>query len=349
MHEHRRSRLVQHARRWLRSAAERRGAGRDELEAAEEALDPHALTIGFARRFATYKRAALLFSDLARVKKLLLDAEPPRAARLRGQGAPAGPRRQGAHSLHHRGEPQRRAEGAGRLHRRLRHAHRARADERSRRVVEHAAPAPRGERHERHEGGGQRRAQPERPRRLVRRGLARPRVGRGLGDRPGRGVRRRLGRRPRGRASLRPSRARGRAALLQPRGQRRAAPPVDKEDEELHLAALAPVQHGADGARVRGALLRALGGAARPARHAGDLAGARALTAWKEACAGGVAGGGRPRDHGALRAARWPVGQAVPVSASVALGTLAPSDVAVELYHGPTAGGTPSPGATSCA
>ena len=47
--------------RWLRAAAERRGAGREELELADEVLDPHALTIGFARRFATYKRATLLF------------------------------------------------------------------------------------------------------------------------------------------------------------------------------------------------------------------------------------------------------------------------------------------------
>lgn len=77
VHEHRRHRLVQHARRWLRTAAERRGSGREELELADEVLDPHALTIGFARRFATYKRANLLFSDLERVKKLLANPEHP--------------------------------------------------------------------------------------------------------------------------------------------------------------------------------------------------------------------------------------------------------------------------------
>jgi starch phosphorylase len=77
VHEHRRSRLVQHVRRWLRAAAERRGAGRDEITLAEEVLDPNALTIGFARRFATYKRGTLLFTDLARVKRLLGDAERP--------------------------------------------------------------------------------------------------------------------------------------------------------------------------------------------------------------------------------------------------------------------------------
>jgi starch phosphorylase len=40
-------------------------------------LDPNALTIGFARRFATYKRAALLFSDIERVRRLLGDPERP--------------------------------------------------------------------------------------------------------------------------------------------------------------------------------------------------------------------------------------------------------------------------------
>jgi len=77
VHEHRRYRLVQHARQWLRAAAERRGAGREELELANEVLDPQALTIGFARRFATYKRATLLFQDLERVKKLLANTERP--------------------------------------------------------------------------------------------------------------------------------------------------------------------------------------------------------------------------------------------------------------------------------
>ena len=38
------------------------GCGRDEIELADEVLDPQALTIGFARRFATYKRATLLFT-----------------------------------------------------------------------------------------------------------------------------------------------------------------------------------------------------------------------------------------------------------------------------------------------
>jgi starch phosphorylase len=76
-HEHRRHRLVTLTRRWLRATAERRRASRSDIEGCDEVLDPRALTIGFARRFATYKRAALLFSDLDRVKRLLTDIDRP--------------------------------------------------------------------------------------------------------------------------------------------------------------------------------------------------------------------------------------------------------------------------------
>ncbi len=76
-HEHRRHRLVTHARAWLRQAAIRRDAPDHVIRAADEVLDPSILTIGFARRFATYKRAALLFSDRARLKRLLHDPARP--------------------------------------------------------------------------------------------------------------------------------------------------------------------------------------------------------------------------------------------------------------------------------
>ena len=76
-HEHRRHRLVVGARRWLKNAAARRGEAAEVIEAAEQVLDPRTLTIGFARRFATYKRAALLFSDVDRVMKLLGDPKRP--------------------------------------------------------------------------------------------------------------------------------------------------------------------------------------------------------------------------------------------------------------------------------
>jgi len=76
-HEHRRHRLVQLCRHWQRLGAERRQLSPEDIERAEQVLDPRALTIGFARRFATYKRATLLFSDMARVKRLLGDPERP--------------------------------------------------------------------------------------------------------------------------------------------------------------------------------------------------------------------------------------------------------------------------------
>jgi glycogen phosphorylase len=54
-----------------------------------EAFDPEALTIGFARRFATYKRADLIFSDPDRLARLLADTEKPLQIVLAGKAHPA--------------------------------------------------------------------------------------------------------------------------------------------------------------------------------------------------------------------------------------------------------------------
>jgi starch phosphorylase len=54
-----------------------------------EALDPTALTIGFARRFATYKRAALLLSDEDRLARLLWDTDRPVQIVFAGKAHPA--------------------------------------------------------------------------------------------------------------------------------------------------------------------------------------------------------------------------------------------------------------------
>ncbi|HVA30881.1 MAG TPA: alpha-glucan family phosphorylase, partial [Gaiellaceae bacterium] len=54
-----------------------------------DGFDPEALTIGFARRFATYKRADLLFSDASRLAALLGDAERPLQLVLAGKAHPA--------------------------------------------------------------------------------------------------------------------------------------------------------------------------------------------------------------------------------------------------------------------
>jgi starch phosphorylase len=60
-----------------------------ESRRAEHAFDPEALTIGFARRFATYKRADLLFSDPDRLAALLNDAGRPFQLVLAGKAHPA--------------------------------------------------------------------------------------------------------------------------------------------------------------------------------------------------------------------------------------------------------------------
>jgi starch phosphorylase len=76
-HERRRERLVAFARRRLRAQLEQRGGSPSELSHAEQVLDPEALTIGFARRFATYKRAALLFRDVERLARIVGDRDRP--------------------------------------------------------------------------------------------------------------------------------------------------------------------------------------------------------------------------------------------------------------------------------
>lgn len=62
-------------------------------------LEPYALTLGFARRFATYKRATLLFSDLDRLKKILLDPWRPVQIIFAGKSHPAD--RPGRELIHH--------------------------------------------------------------------------------------------------------------------------------------------------------------------------------------------------------------------------------------------------------
>lgn len=76
-HERRRERLVAFARQRLRQQLIRRGAPQSEIEEADEVLNPDTLTIGFARRFATYKRATLIFEDLERFNRLVNDADRP--------------------------------------------------------------------------------------------------------------------------------------------------------------------------------------------------------------------------------------------------------------------------------
>jgi len=87
-HERRRERLVSVARRRLRKQLTRRGASANEVERAAEVLDPEALTIGFARRFAAYKRATLLFRDIERLSRILNDKSRPVQILFAGKAHP---------------------------------------------------------------------------------------------------------------------------------------------------------------------------------------------------------------------------------------------------------------------
>jgi len=87
-HERGRERLVSYARERLRRQAEQRGAPVSEIAQASEMLNPDVLTIGFARRFATYKRALLLFRDAERLTRILSDRARPVQFIIAGKAHP---------------------------------------------------------------------------------------------------------------------------------------------------------------------------------------------------------------------------------------------------------------------
>jgi starch phosphorylase len=87
-HERRRERLVAFARGRLREQLKRRGAPPSEIARADEVLDPEALTIAFARRFATYKRGTLLFRNLDRLAAIINNKERPVQLLFAGKAHP---------------------------------------------------------------------------------------------------------------------------------------------------------------------------------------------------------------------------------------------------------------------
>jgi starch phosphorylase len=87
-HERRRERLVSFIRERLHQQLARRGASNAQLLAAEEVLNPEALTIGFARRFATYKRATLLLHDPDRLIRILGSRDRPVQVIFAGKAHP---------------------------------------------------------------------------------------------------------------------------------------------------------------------------------------------------------------------------------------------------------------------
>jgi starch phosphorylase len=84
-----RERMVAFIRVRLRSAGAALGRSASDLAWTSEVLDPKALTIGFARRFATYKRATLLLSQPDRLKRLLLSTDQPLQFVFAGKAHPA--------------------------------------------------------------------------------------------------------------------------------------------------------------------------------------------------------------------------------------------------------------------
>ncbi len=87
-HERRRERLVAFARKRLIRQIKARGGSQMEIAAASEVLDPTALTIGFARRFATYKRATLIFKDIERITDIVNNKERPVQFIIAGKAHP---------------------------------------------------------------------------------------------------------------------------------------------------------------------------------------------------------------------------------------------------------------------
>ena len=87
-HKRRKRQLIAFIRTRLANAAMQRKTSPGELKRLSEVLDPEALTIGFARRFATYKRATLFLKDVQRLRKLLTNNRMPVQIVISGKAHP---------------------------------------------------------------------------------------------------------------------------------------------------------------------------------------------------------------------------------------------------------------------
>jgi len=87
-HRRRKRNLVNFVRERVVAAAMGRKASAAEQRRLSDVLEPDTLTIGFARRFATYKRATLLFRDVDRLKRLLTNKERPVQIVIAGKAHP---------------------------------------------------------------------------------------------------------------------------------------------------------------------------------------------------------------------------------------------------------------------
>ena len=89
IHQHCKEQMVDFLRERVRNQYVRHGEGPRRLNTAAHLLNPKALTLGFARRFATYKRAMLIFRDEERLKRILDNPERPVQIIFSGKAHPA--------------------------------------------------------------------------------------------------------------------------------------------------------------------------------------------------------------------------------------------------------------------
>lgn len=82
-------RMIDLVRRHLKEQLKRHGKGAEEIAQADHALSENTLTVGFARRFATYKRATLIFKDLKKLERLVHHPERPVQFIFAGKAHPA--------------------------------------------------------------------------------------------------------------------------------------------------------------------------------------------------------------------------------------------------------------------
>jgi len=84
-----RENLIHHTRQRLALQLGQAGATPEQVKSASQVLDPNALTLGFARRFATYKRPNLLLQNKARLSRLLTDSDRPVQLIIAGKAHPS--------------------------------------------------------------------------------------------------------------------------------------------------------------------------------------------------------------------------------------------------------------------
>ena len=88
-HTQRKEALITYARNNLKQQHLRLGEGDQQIEEFDTMLNPQALIIGFARRFATYKRATLIFRNLERLRRILNNPDRPVQIIFAGKAHPA--------------------------------------------------------------------------------------------------------------------------------------------------------------------------------------------------------------------------------------------------------------------